>query len=160
MDTLNIQFSSSTFHIVPPIAKGQVKYVKCFGKLPDISDGCGDDAQCELTLSQYLKMVEGSSDMNVTNRKKIDKEESFEKIGELAEQKETVVSKNPDSTVTEHDKNAEKQQEMAEIKTDKERRGFLTFLLTIKEIIMRFVLFGIIYLVINRVYKIFLQLFV
>ena len=58
-------------------------------------------------------MVEGSSDMNVTNRKKIDKEESFEKIGELAEQKETVVSKNPDSTVTEHDKNAEKQQEMA-----------------------------------------------
>ena len=98
--------------------------------------------------------------MNVTNRKKIDKEESFEKIGELAEQKETVVSKNPDSTVTEHDKNAEKQQEMAEIKTDKERRGFLTFLLTIKEIIMRFVLFGIIYLVINRVYKIILQLFV
>ena len=105
-------------------------------------------------------MVEGSSDMNVTNRKKIDKEESFEKIGELAEQKETMVSKNPDSTVTEHNKIAEKQQEMAETQTDKERRGFLTFLLTIKEIIMRFVLFGIIYLVINRVYKIFLQLFV
>ena len=98
--------------------------------------------------------------MNVTNRKKIDKEESFEKIGELAEHKETLVSKKPDSTVTEHNKIAEKQQEMAEIETDKERRGFLTFLLTIKEIIMRFVLFGIIYLVINRVYKIFLHLFV
>ena len=104
-------------------------------------------------------MVEGSSDMNVTKRKKIDTEESFEKIGELAEQEETGVSKKPDSTVTADNKIDEKQQEMAEIKTEKERRGFLTFLLTTKEIIMRFVLFGIVYLVINRAYKIFLHVF-
>lgn len=104
-------------------------------------------------------MVEGSSDMNVTKRKKIDTEESFEKIGEHAEQDETGVSKKPDSAVTADNKIGEKQQEMAEIKTEKERKGFLTFLLTTKEIIMRFVLFGIVYLVINRVYKIFMHVF-
>ena len=98
--------------------------------------------------------------MNVTKRKKIDTEESFEKIGELAEQEETGVSKKPDTTVTADNKIDEKQQEMAEIKTEKENRGFHTFLLTTKEIIMRFVLFGIVYLVINRAYKIFLHVFV
>ena len=98
--------------------------------------------------------------MNVTKRKKIDTEESFEKIGGLAEQEETEVSKKPDSTVTADNKIDEKQQEVAEIKTEKERSRFLTFLLTTKEIIMRFVLFGIVYLVLNRVYKIFLHVFV
>ena len=98
--------------------------------------------------------------MNVTKRKKIDTEESFEKIGGLAEHEETEVSKKPDSTVTADNKIDEKQQEVAEIKTEKERSRFLTFLLTTKEIIMRFVLFGIVYLVLNRVYKIFLHVFV
>ena len=98
--------------------------------------------------------------MNVTKRSKIDREESFEKIGEQAEQKEEhEVSKKPDSSVTEDNKIDEKQQEMAEIKTGKERRGFLTFLETTKELIMRFVLFAIVYLVLNRVCKIFLQRF-
>ena len=105
-------------------------------------------------------MVEGSSDMNVTKRNKIDREESFEKNGKQADQKEAGVSKKPDSTVTEDNKIDEKQQERSEIKTEKERRGFLTLLETTKEIIMRFVLFGIVYLVLNRVYKIFLQVYV
>ena len=97
--------------------------------------------------------------MNVTKRKKIDTEESFEKIGEQADQEETEVSKKPYGTVTADNKIDEKQQEMAEIKTEKEKKGFLTFLLTTKEIIMRFVLFGIVYLVINRAYKIFMHIF-
>ena len=95
--------------------------------------------------------------MNVTKRNKIDKEESFEKIEENTE---TGVSKKTDSPVTEDNSIDGKQQELAEMKTEKERRGLIIFLQTTKEIIMRFVLFGIVYLVINRAYKIFLHLFV
>lgn len=97
-------------------------------------------------------MVEGSSEMNVIKRKTIDTEESFEKIGEEVEKKETQVSKKLDK-VTQDNKIDEKQQEMAEMKTEKEKRGFLTFLLAFKEIVIRFVLFGIVYLFLNRVYK-------
>ena len=54
-------------------------------------------------------MVEGSSEMNVIKRKTIDTEESFEKIGEEVEKKETQVSKKLDK-VTQDNKIDEKQQ--------------------------------------------------
>ena len=67
---------------------------------------------------------------------------------------ETEAKTNVDDDVKEENTSVE---EVTEVKNEKEKKVFITILQTTKEMIIRGILFCIVYLVINRFYKVFLN---
>ena len=67
---------------------------------------------------------------------------------------ETDAKTNVDVDVKEENTSVE---EVTEVKNEKEKKVFITILQTTKEMIIRGILFCIVYLVINRFYKVFLN---
>ena len=92
-------------------------------------------------------MTAESSEMKVTHRKTAVTEESFEKIGEEVDKKlkpdEEKTAKLKGDTATE------------ELKTGEKKKYFPTILRIVKELLLRIIVFCIVYLIINRFYKIF-----
>ena len=96
-------------------------------------------------------MTVESPEMKVTHRKTAVTEESFEKIGEEVDKKlkpdEEKTSKLKVDTAA------------AELKTEpttgEKKKYFPTILRIVKELLLRIIVFCIVYLIINRFYKIF-----
>ena len=96
-------------------------------------------------------MTVGISEMKVTHRKTAVTEESFEKIGEEVDKKlkpdEEKTSKLKGDTAAEELK--------TEPTTGEKKKYFPTILRIVKELLLRIIVFCIVYLIINRFYKIF-----
>ena len=96
-------------------------------------------------------MTAESSEMKVTHRKTPVTEESFEKIGEevdkILKPDEEKTSKLKGDTAAEELK--------TEPTTGEKKKYFPTILRIVKELLLRIIVFCIVYLIINRFYKIF-----
>ena len=91
-------------------------------------------------------MTVESSEMKVTHRKTAVTEESFEKIGEEVDKK-----LKPDEEKTAKLKG----DTAAAEKIEEKKKYFPTILRIVKELLLRIIVFCIVYLIINRFYKIF-----
>ena len=96
-------------------------------------------------------MTVETSEMKVTHRKTPVTEESFEKIGEEDDKKlkpdEEKTAKLKGDTAAAAAEN--------EPKTGEKKKYFPTILRIVKELLLRIIVFCIVYLIINRFYKIF-----
>ena len=89
--------------------------------------------------------------MKVTHRKTAVTEESFEKIGEEVDKK-----LKPDEEKTAKLKGDTAAEELkTEPTTGEKKKYFPTILRIVKELLLRIIVFCIVYLIINRFYKIF-----
>ena len=96
-------------------------------------------------------MTAESSEMKVTHRKTAVTEESFEKIGEEVDKK-----LKPDEEKTAKLKGDTAAEELkTEPTTGEKKKYFPTILRIVKELLLRIIVFCIVYLIINRFYKIF-----
>ena len=96
-------------------------------------------------------MTVGISEMKVTHRKTAVTEESFEKIGEEVDKK-----LKPDEEKTAKLKGDTAAEELkTEPTTGEKKKYFPTILRIVKELLLRIIVFCIVYLIINRFYKIF-----
>ena len=96
-------------------------------------------------------MTVESSEMKVTHRKTAVSEESFEKIGEEVDKK-----LKPDEEKTAKLKGDTAAEELkTEPTTGEKKKYFPTILRIVKELLLRIIVFCIVYLIINRFYKIF-----
>ena len=96
-------------------------------------------------------MTVESSEMKVTHRKTAVTEESFEKIGE-----EVDKILKPDEEKTSKLKGDTAATELkTEPTTGEKKKYFPTILRIVKELLLRIIVFCIVYLIINRFYKIF-----
>ena len=91
------------------------------------------------------------SEIKVTHRKTAVTEESFEKIGEEVDKK-----LKPDEEKTAKLKGDTAAEELkTEPTTGEKKKYFPTILRIVKELLLRIIVFCIVYLIINRFYKIF-----
>ena len=95
-------------------------------------------------------MTVESPEMKVTHRKTAVTEESFEKIGEEVDKK-----LKPDEEKTAKLKGDTAAAEKTEPTTGEKKKYFPTILRIVKELLLRIIVFCIVYLIINRFYKIF-----
>ena len=98
-------------------------------------------------------MTVETSEMKVTHRKTPVTEESFQKIGEEDDKK---LKPDEEKTAKLKGDTAAAAAEENEPKTgEKKKKYFPTILRIVKELLLRIIVFCIVYLIINRFYKIF-----